>query len=127
MKPPSLPTEVFDRLPPEAQVYVRALEAYVAALEGRVAALEARLNQDSSNSSKPPSSDPPSAKPAPPRTPSGKPRGGQPGHPKRSRPALPPDEVIELRAGACRHCLGPLAGDDPDPLRHQVVEIPPVR
>jgi len=127
MKPPSLPADVFDRLPPEAQVYLRALEAYVAALEGRVAALEARLTQDSSNSSKPPSSDPPSAAPAPPRPKSGRRRGGQPGHPRHLRPELPPDVVRQLRPDTCRHCRAPLVGDDPAPLTHQVIEVPPVR
>ena len=89
--------------------------------------LEARLGQNSTNSSKPPSSDPPHAKPAPPKIPSGKRKGGQPGHPKRPRPELPPDTVIELRAETCGQCHHPLAGTDPEPLRHQVVEIPPVR
>jgi transposase len=111
---------VFGRLPTEVQAYIRYLEA-------RLAALEARLNQDSSNSSKPPSSDPPSAEPAPPRPRSGKRRGGQPGHPRRLRPELPPDAVLELRPRACRHCRAPLAGDDPAPLKHQVIELPPVR
>jgi transposase len=120
MTPPSLPPDVFDTLPPAVQAYIRYLEA-------RLAALEARLGQDSSNSSKPPSSDPPHAKPAPPKTPSGKWRGGQPGHPRRTRPDLPPDTVVELRAGTCGRCSHPLTGDDPEPLRHQVVEIPPVR
>lgn len=120
MTPPSLPPDVFSALPPAVQAYIRYLE-------GRLADLEARLGQTSANSSKPPSSDPPHAKPAPPRAPSGKQKGGQPGHPKRSRPDLPPDTVIELRAGACDRCAHPLAGDDPAPLRHQVVEIPPVR
>jgi transposase len=120
MTPHSFPTEVFDTLPTAVQAYIRYLEA-------RLAELEARLNQDSSNSSRPPSSDPPSAKPAPPKIPSGKCKGGQPGHPKRSRPELPPDTVIELRAETCGQCHHPLAGTDPEPLRHQVVEIPPVR
>lgn len=120
MTPPSLPPDVFDALPPAVQAYVRYLEV-------RLADLEARLGQDSSNSSKPPSSDPPHAKPAPPRTPSGKRKGGQPGHAKRSRPDLPPDSVVELRAGTCARCSHPLSGDDPAPLRHQAVEIPPVR
>src|SRR3954468_6982759 len=120
MTPSALPPEVFEALPPAVQAYIRYLE-------GRLADLEARLGQDSSNSSKPPSSDPPHAKPAPPRTPSGKQKGGQPRHPKRSRPDLSPDAVIELRADACRHCHAPLAGDDPEPLRHQVVEVPPIR
>lgn len=120
MTPPSLPSEVFDALPPAVRAYIRHLEA-------RLAGLDARLGQTSANSSEPPSSDPPHAKPAPPKAPSGKAKGGQPGHPKRTRPELPPDTVIELRAGTCDRCSHPLVGDDPAPLRHQVVEIPPVR
>lgn len=120
MTPPPLPPEVFDALPPAVQAYIRYLEA-------RLADLEARLGQTSANSSKPPSSDPPHAKPAPPRTPSGRRKGGQPGHPKQSRPDLPPDTVIELRAATCHRCAHPLAGNDPEPLRHQVIEIPPIR
>ena len=118
--PPSLPPDVFDALSPAVRAYIRYIEA-------RLADLEVRLNQDSSNSSKPPSSDPPHAKPAPPRAASGRRKGGQPAHPRRSRPDLPPDSVVELRASACARCSHPLAGDDPAPLRHQVVEIPPVR
>lgn len=127
MTPPTLPPDVFDALPLAVQAYIRFLEARVGQLEARLADLEARLGQDSSNSSRPPSSDPPSAKPAPPTTPSGKAKGGQPGHPKRTRPELPPDTVIELRADTCDRCAHPLAGDDPQPLRHQVIELPPIR
>lgn len=120
MTPPSLPPDGFDALPPAVQAYIRYLEA-------RLADLEARLNQNSTNSSRPPSSDPPHAKPAPPRTPSGKRKGGQPSHPRRTRPDLPPDAVVELRPGVCDRCSHALAGDDPEPLCHQVVELPPVR
>jgi transposase len=120
MTPPSLPPEVFDALPPAVRAYIRYIEA-------RLADLEARLGQTSANSSKPPSSDPPHAKPAPAKTPSGKPKGGQLGHPKRTRPDLPPDTVVELRPETCGRCRHPLAGDDPEPLRHQVVEIPTIR
>src|SRR3954463_7549372 len=116
MPPPPLPPEVFDALPPAVQAYIRHLEA-------RLADLEARLGQTSANSSKPPSSDPPPAKPAPPRTSSGRRKGGQPGHPKRTRTDLTPDAVVELRPDTCDRCSHPLAGDDPEPLRHQVVEI----
>jgi transposase len=111
---------VFDALPPAVQAYIRHLEA-------RLTDLEARLNQDSSNSSKPPSSDPPHAKPAPPRTPSEKRKGGQPGHPRHTRPDLPPDTIVELRPEVCGRCRHPLTGDDPEPLCHQVIELPPIR
>jgi transposase len=98
---------------------------YLRYLEARLADLEARLGRNSSNSPKPPSSDPPHLKPAPPEAPSGEAKGGQPGHPRRARPERPPDAVVELRPDACGRCPGPLAGDDPAPLRHQVVEVPP--
>jgi transposase len=56
-------------------------------------------------------------------------RGGQPCHP-RSGPELLPservDEVVEHHPDACRRCGTLLAGEDPDPLRHQVIEIPPI-
>jgi transposase len=104
---------------------IAELETRNAQLEARIKGLEARLGQNSSNSSLPPSSDRPDVKRAPPKKPSGKKKGGQPGHPKRSRPRLPPDQVVDLRPNACDGCGQPLTGDDPDPLIHQVVEIPP--
>jgi len=116
----SLPPEVFAALPPVVQAYIRSLEA-------RLAEVESRLNQNSANSSKPPSSDPPHAKPAPPQTPSGRRKGGQPGHRRHTRPELPPDTLVDLRADACDRCSHPLAGEDPAPLRLQVIEIPPIR
>jgi len=121
---PPIPPELWAQLSPEAQ---SAVSAVIATLEARIAQLEARLNQNSSNSSRPPSSDPPHFKPAPPRPTGRRRKGGQPGHPKNNRPTLPPDEVVELRADACRHCRTPLCGDDPQPLTHQVIEIPQAR
>ena len=35
--------------------------------------------------------------------------------------------MIELRPTACQQCGQLLLGDDPDPARHQVSEIPPVK
>ena len=131
MTPPPLPDELLATLPPAVLAYIRALEAVIAtlaaqvpALAARVAELEARLGQNSANSSRPPSSDGPHVKPAPPKTPSGKAKGGRPGHPRHDRPLLPPDAVVELRPAACPDCRHQLAGDDPDALVHQVVELP---
>jgi hypothetical protein len=36
------------------------------------------------------------------------------------------DQVVEHHPDACRHCGTLLEGQDPDPLRHQVIEIPPI-
>jgi transposase len=123
-RPPSIPLDLWDAISPDLRP---AIAAVAGGLEARVADLEARLNQTSANSSLPPSADPPHAKPAPPRTPIGKPRGGQPGHPKAQRPLLPPDVVVPLKPTRCRRCSHRLAGDDADPLVHQVHEIPEVR
>jgi hypothetical protein len=60
---------------------------------------------------------------------SGRKRGGQQGHPG-SGPELLPiervDEVVDHHFDACRRCGQLLDGVDPDPLRHQVIEISPI-
>jgi transposase len=37
------------------------------------------------------------------------------------------DVVVPLKPDACARCQQPLTGDDPQPQRHQVVEIPPIQ
>ena len=98
-------------------------------LQREVAELKARLNQNSSNSSRPPSSDPPSVKRAPPKRPTGKKRGGQRGHKPHRRDLVPPEKVaatLDIKPEACQCCGAALPGDDPQPLRHQVAELPPI-
>lgn len=94
----------------------------------RIEELEAQVNRNSKNSSRPPSSDPPSAPPRPPKPLSGRSPGGQPGHPGHSRPQVPPDQVdhiVVLKPKRCRRCGRRLRdAEDPDPLRHQVTELP---
>jgi transposase len=61
---------------------------------------------------------------------SGKKPGAQPGHEGHGRPLLPVeqvDEVVPVQPSSCHHCGHGLAGEDPHPQRHQVVDIPPVR
>jgi transposase len=110
------------------------LQAVVARLEARVHELEARLGQTSANSAQPPSADPPQAPPRPPRPPTGRRRGAQPGHPAHQRTLLPPEQVDATQdhyPAVCHHCQAPLAPDPAqavgDPVRHQVVDLPPVR
>lgn len=118
---PPLPPELWDKTPPDVR---EAILALVLLFEQRIAGLEARLGQDSSNSSRPPSSDGPQVKRGVPRPPTGRRRGGQKGHPKHGRVLLPPDEVIDHKPSRCGHCDSPLAGDDPEPIIDQVVELP---
>jgi transposase len=106
---------------------VAELRAQVLALQQQTQELKDQLNQNSTNSSRPPSADPPSVKRSPPHTPSGRQRGGQTGHQRQQRPLLPADHVVPLKPTRCRGCGHPLAGQDPHPLRHQVLELPPLR
>jgi len=110
------------------------LDAVVVQLAARVQTLEARLGLNSTNSSRPPSADPPQTPPPPPRPPSGRRPGGQPGHPAHQRALLPPEQVDHSHdhwPAHCRHCQAPLTPDPDaevgDPVRHQVIELPPVR
>ena len=104
-----------------------AVRVLVMELLRRVEQLEARLNQTSRNSSKPPSSDPPQAKPRAAKEPTGRKSGGQPGHEGHGRKVKPEsegDQVIDVRPEQCGRCGPLLLGEDADPERHQVTELP---
>src|SRR3954447_13347915 len=129
--PLPIPDELWAKVPPDAQAAIAAvflaMRQRVDELETRVGDLEARLKLNSTNSSKPPSSDPIGMKRKPPAPPSGKKRGGQPGHRKARRILVPPEKVRETfdcQPTACRRCGHGLAGDDLEPLTHQVAELP---
>jgi transposase len=109
---------------------LREQVATVDDLKAEIAELRERLGQNSGNSSKPPSSDPPSYKAKPPREPKGHKRGGQPGHQGSARKLLPAEEVdhfVELKPSACARCGRRLRGENPQPERHQVTEVPRVK
>ena len=128
---PPIPAPLWNTVPPEAQAAILALldslKGRITELEQRVGDLEARLKLNSTNSSKPPSSDPIGFKRKPPTPPSGRKRGGQPGHPRAQRRLVPAEKVrtiTECKPTDCRRCGHALAGDDPTPLVHQVAELP---
>src|SRR6516165_7303291 len=130
---PPIPAPLWNCIPLEAQVAILALvdslKGQIAELEQRVGDLEARLKLNSTNSSKPPSSDPIGLKRKPPAPPSGRKRGGQPGHPKAFRALVPPEKLhssTDCKPRSCRGCGHALVGDDPNPLIHQVAELPKI-
>jgi len=112
---------------------VAMLQEQVRLLQEQVRTLQARLDQDSSNSHKPPSSDPPWARKPSPKKPTGKRPGGQAGHQGHHRQRLPPDRVdcyVDHIPSQCRHCRVALprrpGPADPPPSWHQVAELPPI-
>ena len=115
----------------EFRTTVAKLQARVAELEQQVRELHARLNQNSSNSSCPPSTDPPQTPKRPSKEPTGRKPGGQPGHPGHARTRLPPDrvnQIVDYWPSVCGRCRAALPkapqADDPEPAWHQVAEIP---
>lgn len=130
-------------LPPPEQVraiYQQGEEAMVALvghlvqlitqLETRVQQLEDQLSKNSGNSSKPPSSDG-LAKPRPRnlREPSGKPTGGQPGHPGHTLQRVSqPDHIRVHPVAICHQCYASLSQvSASDYEKRQVFDVPPVR
>ncbi len=108
---------------------VQALQAQVAALRTEVAQLREQLRRNSQNSSQPPSADPPNAPTRPKRTPSGRPAGGQHGHAGQGRKLMSVedvDQVVDLKPISCAGCGALLLGEDTQPVRHQVTELPRV-
>ncbi len=118
-----------------------AKDARIAELEQRVAELSARLaehaeklGQNSRNSHRPPSSDSPAARGqrrGKGKSKSKRKRGAQPGHRPAQRQLLPPeevDEVVNLFPSHCDDCAKPLPDvPDPNAMRFQVTEVPPVK
>jgi transposase len=132
-----LPPEIWEHTPPVAQEMILAqatalaqLRAEVAQLKATVEELTQRLGRNSHNSSKPPSADPPQARIRSRREPSGRRPGGQPGHEGQTRAVVPVEAVdglMPVKPMQCPRGHHPLRGEDPQPQRHQVAELPPVK
>jgi transposase len=128
--PPTLSSDVLAALPPAVVAFIQWQSDQILRLTARVAELEAKLGKDTTNSSKPPSTTHPHAKPPSCKPKSRRSRGGQPGHDKHERALLPTEqcrEVVPCVPSACRRCGQALNGTEPEPLRHQVWELPEIQ
>ena len=100
-----------------------------ARFEARIAELEKRLNQNSSNSSKPPSSDGlKRTKSLRPKNTGRKP-GGQPGHPGQTlHQSQTPDITVTAPLDLCPECGADLTSQAPDSVeKRQVFDLPPIK
>jgi transposase len=119
----------------DKDTYIKQLEEENAALKKRITMLEKRIEElerllgtNSRNSSKPPSSDPPGISVALPKRRSKK-RGPRKGHEPHLRKLLPQELVTKhfhLKPEVCTCGSTNLEETSEEPLRHQVVDIPPI-
>jgi transposase len=130
-QPLPIPEPLWGTVPEDAQAALldawKVLRDEIAELKATVRDLQARLQLNSTNSSKPPSSDPIGLKRKPPAPPSQRKRGGQPGHRKAFRALVPPEKLRssqDCKPCACRRCGHALHVEDPNPLIHQIAELP---
>lgn len=152
-----LTEEVIARQSPEAQAIIRALLTLVEVQQKRIAQLESEVKQLRTEvkqlrtevrqlesegrqlrrrlgDPEPPAATSPGGetpaketKKAPAKK---RKRGGQKGHRRHQRELVPVedcDEIYSLHPPECRRCGKELTGDDPDPLRHQVFELPEIK
>jgi len=129
--PLTIPPELDAEMTPAVRAFVLSLLARIAQLEAELQELRRQMKgKTPQNSSLPPSTQHPHAKPKSRKRKSKKKRGGQPGHKKHERPLIPTDEcddVQRLKPTECRRCGERLSGIDPEPLRHQVWELPEIK
>jgi transposase len=113
----------------DKDAYIKQLEEKIVQLENHVRELERRLGMNSRNSSKPPSSDPPGTGASLPKR-RRKKRGARTGHPPHLKSLLPSafiTESIPLKPEVCPCGSTHLCPTDQEPLRHQIVDIPPIQ
>ena len=120
--------EEWAQTPVAVQEFVLSLLMRIQVLETEVAELREELNRNSRNSSQPPSQDGPEVPPPSSQSKSERKRGGQPGHKGTTRKLVSLEQLKashDLKPEYCRKCGHKLTGEDSEPYRHQVTEIPP--
>lgn len=115
----------------ELEAALTARDQRIAELERKLARLEELLGRNSTNSNLPPSTDSPDERRKRRNKEKNKrKKGAQPGHKARQRALLPPEKVNKFEDNfpdeceACHAELPPVV--DATPLRHQVIDVPPV-
>jgi transposase len=120
----------WDATPESVKLVIEDLHGIISELTVRLSNLEEKLNKNSKNSSIPPSKngfgggkkvEQQKVKKAP------KPRIKQETTERKLYPASECKEIYEEKPQACTQCGEKLQGEDPQPYRHQIIEMPIVR
>lgn len=136
-RPEEISPEDWERTPTSVKQFIGRLTHQVEQLQQQYQELQTQLqllqeqvNRNSSNSSQAPSADSPQVEKRRRPGKSGRQRGGQPGHRGFGRQLFAPEEceaIHEHYPETCKSCGAVLTGADPQPYRHQTVELPPVK
>lgn len=111
----------------QQEARIEQQEAKIAQLEARIAELEARLNQNSRNSSRPPSTDG-FKRPKSPRKKGERPPGGQVGHKGQTLEMADPDQIETHTVTTCEKCGASLEDIEPTTVENrQVHDSPPLK
>jgi transposase len=120
--------EDWQQTPERVRAWITGVWEEVKQLKATVEKLQEAGHRNSQNSSQPPSQDGPEQKAAKEKPSQPRKRGGQPGHRGHRRLLVEAvDKVIHHRPVSCARCGALLLGDDPNPYRHQVTELPIVK
>lgn len=117
------PREDWEQSPKSVQVFIAELVDEVLRQRERIEELERRLNQDSSNSSRPPSSDSPFKKK--PRKKKRRKGGAKKGHEGHRQVMLEPTETVQVKPEHCE--CGNVEFSETTPYHtHQEIELPEI-
>lgn len=108
--------------------HIVELELKIESMDDRLKRIEAMLNQDSHNSSKPPSSDTRKKYPSTPKSKESRSPGGQHGHEGSTlKRVATPDAVVRHTPDTCATCGHSLRQEKPLMTRkRQVIDLPPI-
>ena len=125
-----VPQSDWDATPERIQQVVIKLVEQLKLQNDRITALEEQQRRNSKNSSQPPSKDVIGSKETEGKQPKKKVFGFKPRQGKRERTLYAPEEcqsIQEVKPKVCRVCAEALSGEDPQPYRHQIVELPIIK
>lgn len=120
----------WDATPESIKLVIEDLHGLVAGLSQRISAIDEKFNKNSKNSSIPPSKKGFGGEQKQEQKQEQKTPKQRTKNTKSEKKLYPPDEckaIHEEKPSACSECGEQLQGSDPEPYRHQIIEMPIIR